>query len=562
MKSPENKFYLYLVEGYRVNGKVKRRIIHKYGLLEELEKNEPDILNRLKLEAKNGTLKELEKQSITLSFNLNKQIGSNAFNYSHLLLKSIHDKFNLSPLFKSYSKCKKFDYDLDKILQLLVFQRIINPGSKLKTFKAQANMFGKWDLSTHDIYRSLDHFELLKEDIQLAIHDYIKDSIGRDAKLVMYDVTNYYFETDFDDEDLVDDNGEVIKKYLRKRGPSKEKRPNPIVQLGLFVDTNNIPIAYKLFPGNQTDPVTYLPAIEQVKKQFGLERIVTVADKGMNSTNNITQTNLNGDGYIFSQKVRGSRGVAKDIQTFATSKYGWKFNQSLTFGYKSTTRKRKLSNGKEIDEKMIVTWNQKYAIREQIRRSGAIEYAQKLTNSEKFRQAFKRGGKKYLIYEFIDEKTGEVTNLSPFIHIDKEKLAQDAMYDGLNVLITSEINRSDEEIIASYKELYKIEESFRVTKTDIKTRPIYVRLDNHIESHFLTCYLSLVVLRILQHKLDNEYSAAKIQEGLRSCIAIELGQKVYKVLANETMQQINKKLLIDWNTSIVAETKFKKYKIK
>jgi transposase len=405
-------------------------------------------------------------------------------------------------------------------------------------------MFDNWDIKLHDIYRSLDHFELIKQDIQLIMHDQIKASIGREAKLVMYDVTNYYFEADYDDEDIIDEDGEVIEKTLRKRGPSKEKRPNPIVQLGLFVDTNNIPIAYKLFPGNQTDPITYIPAIKQVKKQFGLERIITVADKAMNSKNNISETLINGDGYLFSQKVRGSKGVPKDVQTFALERKDWKFNLNQTFGYKSTIRTRKLNDGKVVKEKIIVTWNQKYAHREQIRRNGAIEYAEKLTNSEKFRQAFKRGGKKYLIYEFLDEETGQTTSLSPFIHIDKKKLAEDAMYDGLNVLVTSELDRREEDLIANYKELYKIEESFRVTKTDLKTRPIYVRLDNHIESHFLTCFISLVILRMMQHKLKNQYSAAVIQEGLRSCQLFELGKGYHKISINETVQEIHKDLRI------------------
>ena len=280
----------------------------------------------------------------------------------------------------------------------------------------------------------------------------------------------------------------------------------------------------------------------------------------MNSKNNISETVTNGDGYIFSQKVRGSRGVSKDIQTFALERKDWKFNLNQTFAYKSKIRTRKLNDGKEIKEKIIITWNQKYAHREQIRRNGAIEYAEKLMNSEKFRQAFKRGGKKYLMYEFLDEETGETTSLSPFIHIDKKKLAEDAMYDGLNVLVTSELDRSEEELISNYKELYKIEESFRVTKTDLKTRPIYVRLDNHIESHFLTCFISLVVIRIMQHKLKNKYSAAVIQEGLKSCIAIKLEDEMYKVGANSKMQSINKELGIRWDKSVISKAEFKKYK--
>jgi transposase len=163
---------------------------------------------------------------------------------------------------------------------------------------------------------------------------------------------------------------------FRKRGPSKEKRPNPIVQMGLFMDTNGIPIAYRLFPGNCVDVKTYLPAVEQIKKQFGIQRIVVVADKGMNSKNNITETLQNKDGYLFSQKVRGTRGAPKDIQAFVLDSEDWITNEQETFAKKSMIRKRTV-NKKEITEKILVTWNQKYDFREKIRRKKSVEYAEK-----------------------------------------------------------------------------------------------------------------------------------------------------------------------------------------
>lgn len=165
------------------------------------------------------------------------------------------------------------------------------------------------------------------------MHRSIAKNVGRVGALVFYDVTNYYFETDLDDEPVKMD-GVTIPAF-RKRGPSKEKRPNPIVQMGLFMDTNGIPIAFQLFPGNCVDVKTYLPAVEQVKKQFGIERIVVVTDKGMNSKNNITETLDNEDGYLFSQKIRGTRGAPKDIQDFALDPEGWMTNEKETFAKKS-----------------------------------------------------------------------------------------------------------------------------------------------------------------------------------------------------------------------------------
>lgn len=223
----------------------------------------------------------------------------------------------------------KSKIDFNESLRLLTAQRILDPQSKWKSVQSQRDLFGDFNLSPQDVYRSLDHFSLLSEQIQLQMHNAIKENVGRTGALVFYDVTNYYFETDLDDEPLEVD-GETIPAF-RKRGPSKEKRPNPIVQMGLFMDTNGIPIAFRLFPGNCVDVKTYLPAVEQIKKQFGIERIVVVADKGMNSRNNITETLQNKDGYLFSQKVRGTRGAPKDIQNFALDPEGWIANEQETF---------------------------------------------------------------------------------------------------------------------------------------------------------------------------------------------------------------------------------------
>ncbi|HFU4056235.1 TPA: IS1634 family transposase, partial [Streptococcus suis] len=211
------------------------------------------------------------------------------------------------------------------------------------------------------------------------------------------------------------DDGEIIKVGLRRRGPSKEHRPKPIVQLGLFMDTNGIPISYKLFRGNQTDPVTYLPAVEEVKKQFGIERIVVVADKAMNSRTNVSAMLEQGDGWLFSQKHRGKRGAPKDIQEEILDPEGWHFNAEGTFAKKSYIRSRKLGTGKGsqmIKEKVVITWSKKYADRERIRRDGALEYASHLTNAELFRQTSKKGGKKYLDLSYLDKETGEIKPFS------------------------------------------------------------------------------------------------------------------------------------------------------
>jgi len=560
VKNREGTHYLYLKESYRVGNKTKTRILKSFGKLETLEKNEPDIYQRLCKEAKAGLLAEDSKKKILIQFDMDTPLGQNELqNYGWKIIDEAYKFLGISAVVKEHQENSKFEFSLDETLKNLVIQRCILPGSKKKNIELQNSLVGEWNLKLHDTYRALEHINRLKVDIQKAMHKSISNSIGRVALLVFYDVTNYYFDTDFNDEDILDENDKIIYKSLRKRGPSKEKKPKPIVQLGLFMDSNGIPISYKLFSGNHTDPITYIPAIEQVKKQYGIKRVVTVADKAMNSAKNVTTTLANGDGWLFSQKVRGTRGVAKDIQEFVLDKNGWKYNEELTFALKSKIRKRKLSNGKTIDEKIVVTWSEKYANREKKRRKGALEYASKLTNAELYRMTSKKGGKKYLDVKYYDKDTGDELPYNPFISIDEEQVKEDAQYDGLNVILTSELDMDEEQIISSYHQLHKIEDCFRVTKTSLHSRPIYVRNDNHIQGHFLTCFVSLTIIRFIKKVLDEKYSEERIIEAIKSAQVSPLGKGISQVYANEDLKKINKQLGITFDLKYVEDEKIRKY---
>ena len=554
----EGRTHVYLVEGYRKDGKVKQRILKKYGLLDELEKDDPAILDRLKQEAKQGIL--TDKKTLTVDYDLLAPMHEPDKSYGWMVLDGLFEELELSHFLKS--RPHKADYDLVQVLKLLVFQRILHPNSKLATYASQGDLFGDWSVSRNAIYRSLDLLNSLKEDLQLHLHKEVSRRTKREARLVFYDVTNYYFETDIPDSEEVSENGTILKEGLRRRGPSKEHRPKPIVQLGLFMDTNGIPISYKLFRGNQTDPVTYLPAVEEVKKQFGIERIVVVADKAMNSQNNVSAMEKQGDGWLFSQKHRGKRGAPKDIQEKILEESGWQFNQDITFAKKSYIRERKLGTKKDsptVREKVLMTWSKKYEDRERIRREGALDYANKLTDAELFRQTSKKGGKKYLELSYLDKETGEVKPFSPLIRIDQEQVEFDAQFDGVHVLVTSETEMSDEAMLASYKELSKIEDCFRVTKMELESRPVYVWTEEHIQAHFLTCFIALVHLRLLQHQIDWKMSPERITSALNSAKATRLRDDYYRLQENSDMQELNKLLGFDWTNGIVKFETLKKY---
>ncbi|CAI3343944.1 IS1634 family transposase [Enterococcus cecorum] len=554
----EGRTHVYLVEGYRKDGKVKQRIIHKYGLLDELEAVEPGILERLKKEAKAGLLNS--NQTIQVTYDLLEPMNEPDKSYGWMVLDNLFEELKLHDFMKKVKT--KSNYDLSTALKLLVFQRILNPNSKLATVASQADLFGDWDINLNAIYRYLDKLDEIKNDIQLHLHQEISRLTNRESRLVFYDVTNYYFETDIPDEEEISEDGEVIRVGLRRRGPSKEHRPKPIVQLGLFMDTNGIPISYKLFRGNQTDPVTYLPAVEEVKKQFGIERIIVVADKAMNSKTNVSAMFEQGDGWLFSQKHRGKRGAPKDIQEQILNPEDWHFNQTETFAKKSYIRSRKLGTKKNapvVEEKVVITWSKKYADRERIRREGALEYASKLTNAELFRQTSKKGGKKYLDLSYLDKETGELKPFSPIIKIDKDQVAFDAQFDGINVLVTSEINMSDEAILDSYKQLSKIEDCFRVTKTEIESRPVYVWTEKHIRAHFLTCFIALILIRLLQYKTNWVMSPARMINALNSAKATHLQDDYYRLQENSDMKELNKLLGHEWQRGIVKFEELKNY---
>lgn len=554
----EGRTHVYLVEGYRKDGKVRQRILKKYGLLGELEVEEPDILERLKREAKEGLL--TEPQFFQVSYDLLAPMNEVDQSYGWMVLDNLFEELKLTEFLKTVKS--KSEYDLAQILKLLVFQRVLNPDSKLSTYASQVNLFGHWEISLNAIYRSLDKLDTLKEKLLLHLHKEVSRMTKREARLVFYDVTNYYFETDIPDETVVSVDGEILKEGLRRRGPSKEHRPKPIVQLGLFMDTNGIPISYKLFRGNQTDPITYLPAVEEVKKQFGIERIVVVADKAMNSSYNVSEMIHQKDGWLFSQKHRGRRGASKELQTQILNPNDWQFNKELTFAKKSYLRERKLGTKKDsplVKEKVLITWSKKYADRERIRREGALEYASQLTNAELFRQTSKKGGKKYLDLHYLDEKTGELKPFSPLVTIDHEQVDFDAQFDGVNVLVTSEVGMTDEEMLEAYKELAKIEDCFRITKTELESRPVYVWTENHIQAHFLTCFIALIHLRLLQHQINWKMSPRRIANALNSAKATRLQDNYYRLQESPDMQLLNRLLGMEWNKGFVKFEELKNY---
>ena len=353
------------------------------------------------------------------------------------------------------------------------------------------------------------------------MNDRIKKNYGRDTSLIYYDVTNYYFETDEQND------------FLHK-GISKEHRPNPIIQMGLFMDNRGIPITYELFPGNTNDCLTYRPNFGRIKKQFDLGRVISVADKGMTTGDNIWYT-INTpahDGYVFSMSIRGAE---KGIKDYILKEEGYEW-----FGteYKRKSRKsprtilvtsatgKKLK--KQVDEKQVVFWSEKYAKRAKAERETALAKARDLAqNPGNYTRATSYGAAKYVKKIDYDKETGEILTASSILDIDEEKIREEEALDGYYMLLTSEMEASDDEIIDMYRGLWRIEESFKVTKSELEARPVYVWTKEHIEAHFLTCFVALTIARILENKLEQKYSVGRILDSLSKAECSLVQQNYY-----------------------------------
>ena len=568
LKNREGRTYYYVEQSYRDRGKHKKRTLKLIGRHDRmLASGDPDPMDTAKKVVTEWN-KNKSRVFLTKTVSTDDLVTSGLLNFGYQVLAKVYKLFGISKVLEEYAAGHKFSYNLDSVLKLLVIGRILDPSSKSKTIEKFQNTLATtstniWNISQNDMDRSLDHLPKVKNKIQLITHQNITKLTGRTGYLVFYDVTNYFFESDLGDPDMLSDGtktllnktqmkerkisiSDIAERGLRKRGVSKEYRHDRIVQLGLFMDSNGIPISYQIFPGNESDPLTYCPAINQVKQQFNLKRIITVADKALNSNDNVAETYSRGDGWLFSQKVRGTTGVPKEIQDFALDHADWEFSESKTFAKKSKLRTREIKIKDEnnrtktipILEKVLITWNRDYAVREQMRRDSAVKYAAALTNPEKFRRAMRKGGKKYLRLTLTNLETGEVIAAYPQLDLDQKQIDFDAQFDGINVIVTSETKMSDEDMIAAYSELSKLEDCFKVTKSPLRTRPVFVWTKEHIEAHFLTCFIALTIIRFLEYKLDRRYSPERIIDALNSLVGTYWAEGHWEIFASDDAKSI------------------------
>jgi len=536
--------YLSIVQGYRdpVTKQVRHKTVKSLGYLDQLAKEYPDPIAHFR-----GVVEEMnrkvavEKQPVAISLDPKEALTANPANRKNIgyaALSQLYHDLGLHIFFYNRSRPFKSEFNTNNIMKLLVFSRILAPASKKKTYEAKDRYFENTDFTLDDVYRCLTQVITFKDDLQLQLHRQMKDKFGRSTELVYYDVTNYYFETDRQDE-------------LKRKGVSKEHRPDPIVQLGLLMDTQGIPIAYELFPGNTNDCETLLPILAQVKKTYQIGRTIVVADKGVNTADNIAFCLVRGDGYVYAQTVRGGN---QELKAYVLDGAGYR---QLGDDGKSKSRlyprEIAISNAQggrskvRIDEKQVVFYSADYDRKAKADREPILLKARELVKSpSRYNKATSYGAAKYVKHLVFDPDTGEILTTKQKPVFDENKWREEEKFDGYYAIVTSEWKKSDAEIIDIYRGLWRIEEAFKVTKSDLEARPVYLSRHDHIEAHFLVCFVALVIIRLLAQRLANQYSIPKIVASLNKSSGSCLEENWYVFdHADEITQAITATLDVD-----------------
>lgn len=601
-----------IVEGYKEDGKVKHRTIERVGYVDEFTHLYDDPIAHYRQVAKRMTQERNQHQSAVvielmpealLPFDGDTGSYDSVRNIGYAALSSVFHSLGIAKFFDDRRKYMDISYNLTAVVKLLVYERVLAPGSKRAAWFGRHKYFDKMDFDLNAVYRSLSILPRYREDLLQMLNQKMVAMYGRDSTLLFYDVTNYYFEIDNEDD-------------FRKKGISKEHRPNPIVQMGLFMDDRGFPVTYDLFEGNTHDGKTFSPMSEQVRAQLDMDHIIFVADKAMMSGDNVADVITNHNGYIFSKSVRGGTQTLKDTvrdpqgyvrfdasgreiastDTRTPVSFMFKVLDEVKDTYvKDDEGKRKSVKG--VGHYQIVYWSAKYADRAKLDRQAAVEKALAASHSHSKEVVDNNHGKnKYLKTQVFDKKTKQKIEYDAKIVFDFAKLEEDESLDGFYVIETNvtglrrvvdrrghetgeiedafdhksrwlrregmlQLNRivTPLDIVDMYHGLWKIEQTFRVTKSELDARPVYVSRRDRIGSHFLTCFLSLLVVRILEHELNHEYSSSRIITSLRNANVDQLNESTFKTLYyDKVLKQLKEKMGIDFGMNVYSKAAIRK----
>ena len=511
---------VYIKQSYRKdNGKTSSRIYKKLGkyntLLEQFSGNEKELMDWAKKEAEKETLAyNQQKEKVSLSLSPLARIPldeERVFNIGYLFLQKICSELRIDNICRNIRNHHKFSYDFHAILTDLIYARILAPSSKLSSYKYCHSLLEPPKYSLQDLYRALS---ILAEESDFIQEELYKNSNfihPRNSKILYYDCTNYYFEIEAEDG---------IKKY----GKSKEHRPNPIVTMGLFMDADGIPLAFDIFPGNQNEQLTLKPIEKKVIKDFNCSEFIFCSDAGLGGKSNRFLNSFGNRSYVITYSLKKMKKEERELALLPTQFKVPGSNKLIDLRtldesdpkvYNTIYYKEYPLVTGDMDETVIITYSPKYKAYQSKIRNAQIDRAKKMIqSSDKTRKGKGSNDPARFIQRTSVTEDGEIAQKNIY-QLDEAKILEESMYDGFYAVVTN-LEGDIREIININKQRWEIEENFRIMKSEFEARPVFVRREDRIKAHFLTCFISLLVYRLLEKKLGEEFTCSQILETLRN----------------------------------------------
>jgi transposase len=511
---------VYIKQSYRKdNGKTSSRIYKKLGkyntLLEQFSGNEKELMDWAKKEAEKETLAyNQQKEKVSLSLSPLARIPldeERVFNIGYLFLQKICSELRIDNICRNIRNHHKFSYDFHAILTDLIYARILAPSSKLSSYKYCHSLLEPPKYSLQDLYRALSVLAEESDFIQEELYKNSNFIHSRNSKILYYDCTNYYFETEAEDG---------IKKY----GKSKEHRPNPIITMGLFMDADGIPLAFDIFLGNQNEQLTLKPLEKKVIKDFNCSEFVFCSDAGLGGKSNRFLNSFGNRSYVITYSLKKMKKEERELALLPTQFKVSGSNKLIDLRtldesdpkvYNTIYYKEYPLVTGDMDETVIITYSPKYKAYQSKIRNAQIDRAKKMIqSSDKTRKGKGSNDPARFIQRTAVTEDGEIAQKNIY-ELDKAKILEESMYDGFYAVITN-LEGDIREIININKQHWEIEENFRIMKSEFEARPVFVRREDRIKAHFLTCFISLLAYRLLEKKLGEEFTCSQILETLRN----------------------------------------------
>lgn len=516
----KNSEHFYISHSYiNSNGKSTTKTFKKLGSLSELSKklntNRDGVIAWAKEQTRLATEQyKKEQEAVSIPFYPNQLINKDeqrTFNCGYLFLQSICSQLRFDNIFRNIRSRHNFEYPLQSIFSDLIYSRVLQPSSKKSSYAFAHTLLEQPKYDLHHVYKALSILAKDTDYIQSELYKNSNFIHNRNTRILYYDCTNYYFEIEQDDD-------------FRKYGKSKEHRPNPIVTMGLFMDTDGIPLAFDIYPGNQNEQKTLKPLEQIIIRDFGCEDFIYCSDAGLGSQNNKLFNDIQGRSYVITQSLKKLKKEDREtalnptqFRRLGSSQFVdiSKLDENDPIIYESIYYKEMPIEFKKLSETMIVTYSPKYRAYQANIRQKQLERAQKLleTGAKIKKERKNPNDPARFIKKTSITADGEVAEKDIY-ELNHEKIEQEAMYDGFYA-VTTDIEGDVEEIIKINQRRWQIEECFRIMKTEFDARPIYLHREDRIKAHFLICFTALLIYRLLEAKLKNRYTAEQIIHTLR-----------------------------------------------